>query len=73
MNARRDAGYVREISTLTIDDAEEAGGKGANMGRFCSTTFSTTARSWRYLPTESTRTNYMRRRTGTSPSSAGSC
>jgi pyruvate,water dikinase len=32
MDARSDATYVRDISTLTIADAEEAGGKGANMG-----------------------------------------
>jgi pyruvate, water dikinase len=32
MDARSDATYIRDISTLTIGDAEEAGGKGANMG-----------------------------------------
>ncbi|KMO82746.1 phosphoenolpyruvate synthase [Mycolicibacterium chubuense] len=32
MAATRQDTYVRDISTLTIADAEEAGGKGANMG-----------------------------------------
>lgn len=32
MDARIDVTYVRDISELTIRDAEEAGGKGANMG-----------------------------------------
>ena len=32
MAASREDTYVRDISTLTIADAEEAGGKGANMG-----------------------------------------
>ncbi|WP_123024466.1 phosphoenolpyruvate synthase [Mycolicibacterium stellerae] len=32
MDSRSDVTYVRDISTLRIDDAEEAGGKGANMG-----------------------------------------
>ncbi|MDX1886004.1 phosphoenolpyruvate synthase [Mycolicibacterium sp. 120270] len=32
MDARNDVTYVRDISELTINDAEEAGGKGANMG-----------------------------------------
>lgn len=32
MAATREDTYVRDISTLTIADAEEAGGKGANMG-----------------------------------------
>ena len=32
MDTRSDVKYVRDISTLTIDDAEDAGGKGANMG-----------------------------------------
>jgi pyruvate,water dikinase len=32
MDASRPDTYIRDISTLTITDAEEAGGKGANMG-----------------------------------------
>ncbi|MDY6997532.1 MAG: phosphoenolpyruvate synthase [Actinomycetota bacterium] len=32
MDIRSKEAYVRDISTLTIADAEEAGGKGANMG-----------------------------------------
>ncbi len=32
MDIRSKDAYVRDISALTIDDAEEAGGKGANMG-----------------------------------------
>jgi pyruvate,water dikinase len=32
MTAAQDRAYVRNISTLRITDAEEAGGKGANMG-----------------------------------------
>ena len=32
MDSGSDGPHVRDISTLTIEDAEEAGGKGANMG-----------------------------------------
>ena len=32
MGSRSDDGYIRDISRLTINDAEDAGGKGANMG-----------------------------------------
>jgi phosphoenolpyruvate synthase/pyruvate phosphate dikinase len=32
LGAMRDNTYVRNISTLRISDAEDAGGKGANMG-----------------------------------------
>ncbi|UUO02697.1 phosphoenolpyruvate synthase, partial [Mycolicibacterium novocastrense] len=32
MDVRDDLTFIRDISELTIADAEEAGGKGANMG-----------------------------------------
>lgn len=32
MDSRSDVTFIRDISTLTINDADEAGGKGANMG-----------------------------------------